>query len=223
MLSEKCISQLWFRKTSICHALKLSCYYWHSEDQCSPNIEETAGKEFLLTSGFPIFWPIPIRKANTRIACIQEMMNAFSTKKAKETIIAIDEKWIYIRDVPVTPKECNHAWSEGAGTRPIVTRRTIIIWSKNFIIVASIFTKTLTYFKLLQDGGSVNEDRYPQFLQNMILNSKEHYCRRKGTFSMTIPNFTSPIWFEVGLAIMIIINMYIRIGPIYVCKRVHTI
>ena len=100
-----------------------------------------------------------------RITCIQEMINAFSTRRAKEKIIVIDEKWIYLRDVP--PKECNRAWVDSAGDRPTVARRTISD-RKNLIIVASNFAKSLTYFELLQDGGSVNADRYQQFLQNMI-------------------------------------------------------
>ena len=100
-----------------------------------------------------------------RVICSQEMLNVFSTRRAKEKIIVIDEKWICLRDVP--PKECNRVWVDGAGDRPAVARRTISD-RKILIIVASNYTKSLTYFELLQDGGSVNADRYLQFLKNMI-------------------------------------------------------
>lgn len=101
-----------------------------------------------------------------RMTCCQEMLNAYSASKAKEKIIVIDEKWIYFRDVP--PKEFNRAWVDGAGDRPTIARRTISD-RKVLIIVASNFSKSLTYFEILHDGGSINAVRYLEFLQNMIL------------------------------------------------------
>ena len=82
-----------------------------------------------------------------RVTCCQVMLNAYSTRRAKEKIIVIDEKWIYLRDVP--PKECSR---------------------KVMIIVASNYAMSLRYFELLHDGGSINAERYLQFLKNMISN-----------------------------------------------------
>ena len=77
----------------------------------------------------------------------------------------IDEKWIYLRDVP--PEECNRVLVDGTDDRPTIARRTISD-RKVLIIVASNYAKSLTNFELLHDGGSINAERYLQFLQNMI-------------------------------------------------------
>ena len=72
----------------------------------------------------------------TRVTCSQGMLDTFSKRRAKEKIIIIDEKWIYLRDVP--PKECNRSWVDNAGDRPAVARRTISD-RKFLVIVASNF------------------------------------------------------------------------------------
>lgn len=102
-----------------------------------------------------------------RVTCCQEMLNVYSARRAKEKIIVIDEKWIYLRNVP--PKECNRVWVDGTGDRSTIARRTISD-RKVLIIVASNYAKSLTYFEILHDGGSINAERYLQFLQNMIAN-----------------------------------------------------
>lgn len=114
-----------------------------------------------------------------RVTCCQEMLNAYSPRRAKEKIIVIDEKWIYLRDVP--PKECNRIWVNGPGDRPTIARRTISD-RKVLIIVASNYTKSLSYFELLHDGGSINAERYLRFLQNMITN----FQTRLPAWEMTI-------------------------------------
>jgi hypothetical protein len=99
-----------------------------------------------------------------RVTCCQAMIEAFSRRSAKEKIIVIDEKWVYLRNVP--PKECKRAWVDGAGDRPVMARRTISD-KKFMIIVAMNYAKSLVYFEVLEDGGSINAERYLVFLQRM--------------------------------------------------------
>lgn len=93
-----------------------------------------------------------------------DLLAAYSRRGAKDKIIVIDEKWIYLRDVP--PPQCNRAWVDEAGDRPHMARRTISD-KKVLIILASNFSKSLVYKEVLHDGGSINAERYLQFLENM--------------------------------------------------------
>lgn len=101
-----------------------------------------------------------------RIERSQEMLAEFSRRGAKEKVVVIDEKWVYYRDV--RPKECNRAWVNAAGDAPPVQARRTISDRKVLVIVACNFSKTFSYFESLDDGGSVNSERYVVFLQNMV-------------------------------------------------------
>ena len=59
-------------------------------------------------------------------------------KCCKEKVVVIDEKWVYLRNMPT--KECQRSWVDSAGDRPILTRR-IISDKKVLVIVATNYAK----------------------------------------------------------------------------------
>ena len=67
------------------------------------------------------------------------------------------EKWIYLKDC--LSNENARAWVDDAGDRLSVPRRTISDKKSHF------------YYKILHDGGSVNAERYIEFLEHMV----EHF------------------------------------------------
>ena len=105
-----------------------------------------------------------------RVKCSREMLDVFRRRGAKEKVVAIDEKQIYLRNVP--PKECQRAWVDSAGDRPIMPRRTISD-KKVLVIVASNYANSLVYFEVLQKGDSINAERYLEFLINMVAKFQE--------------------------------------------------
>ena len=140
-------------------------------------IEETAvrrilHKELQLKSPCCKWVPHNLTDENKarRVTCSQEMLNVLSRRNAKQKVIVTDEKWVYFTDTP--PKENTRAWVTGAGDRPTLPRRTMSS-RKILIMAATNFSKTLTYKEVLHDGGSINAERYLEFLCNMVNHFKQ--------------------------------------------------
>jgi len=101
----------------------------------------------------------------TRVECCRTMIERYSRRRSRETIVVIDEKWVYFKDTPA--KENNRAWVDGAGDRPAIARRTISN-RKVMIILASNYSKSFYYLEVLHHGTSINSQRYIDFLENMV-------------------------------------------------------
>lgn len=100
-----------------------------------------------------------------RVERAREILRVVDRRLMKEKLVVIDEKWVYFRSV--RPKECNRAWVNEAGDRPQLPRQTISN-KKVMLIVASNYSKSFSYHEILRDGGTINADRYLQFLHNMF-------------------------------------------------------
>ena len=83
-----------------------------------------------------------------RIHCAQVMIETYSRRRSRVSVIVIDEKWVYLRNV--CQKETMRAWVDGAGERPIAARRTIS-HRKVLIILACNYSKSLFYHEVLYD------------------------------------------------------------------------
>lgn len=98
---------------------------------------------------------------------VQEATNLlahFSERESHKRTIIIDEKWVFLRDVP--PKENLRFGVDSAGDRPKIPKRTIS--DKKFMwIMAANFSGDV-FFEVLHEGGTVNGNRYLQFLEKAI-------------------------------------------------------
>lgn len=95
---------------------------------------------------------------------VQEATNLlahFSERESHSRTIIVDEKWVFLRDVP--PKENLRFGVDSAGDRPKIPKRTIS--DRKFMwIMAANFSGDF-FFEVLHNGGTVNGVRYLQFLQ----------------------------------------------------------
>lgn len=94
------------------------------------------------------------------------------------SIVVIDEKWLYSRPMP--PKENVRAWVDPGGDRPRQARR--IISDKKFHIIVGMNYRGEHYFEVLEQGRTIDAQRYVQFLDNL----KE--IRRRGTLHIMHDN-----------------------------------
>ena len=102
---------------------------------------------------------------NQRIAVGRELLEVLRRRNIKNKLIVIDKKWVFFNSIP--PKECNRVWVDSAGDRPQQPRRSTGD-RKTMVLVAANYSKTFTYCEALEDGGSINADRYLIFLQNLF-------------------------------------------------------
>lgn len=103
-----------------------------------------------------------------RLEGCQVIKRAFESRNSRRNIYVCDEKWVYFKSKP--HPLFIRAWlpQDGSGDsdRPTIARRTQSD-RKVQVIVASNFTNQ-HYFEILEDGGSINSERYIQFLENAI-------------------------------------------------------
>lgn len=96
-----------------------------------------------------------------RVQEATNLISHFSERDSRRRTIIVDEKWVFLRDVP--PKENVRYWVDSAGDRPKIPKRTIS--DRKFMwIMAANFSGDF-FFEVLNDGGTVNGDRYVQFLE----------------------------------------------------------
>ena len=92
--------------------------------------------------------------------------------KEEKVLVVIDEKMLYHR--AVGNKSCSHAWIGPDGDAPTAAKR-LQIERKTMIIVA-VTSDGRYSFDVLDQGESINGERYKQFLVRMEHNFRRH-CR----------------------------------------------
>lgn len=114
----------------------------------------------------------------SRVVECGNLLQAFQKRNAKRLIIITDEKWVYCRDVQA--KENTRVWVDAGGDRPMVARRTIS--DRKFMwLMASNFEGKF-YYEIMEDGGSVNADRYKIFLENALSFYAQQYAIERRLF-----------------------------------------
>ena len=101
-----------------------------------------------------------------RIESCENLIQVLGRRNARRNIYVCDEKWIYLRSVP--NNTCVSAWlpNDGSGHVPTLARRSQSD-RKILVIFLCNFTGN-AYYEFLEEGVSVNSDRYIQFLRNSI-------------------------------------------------------
>lgn len=99
------------------------------------------------------------QKAN-RVRDCRQLSLHFGHDSSQRLTIITDEKWIFCRHLQSTHNM--RSWIDADGDRPQVARRTIS--DRKFMwLMAANFSGNF-YFEIMNDGGSVNAQRYLQFL-----------------------------------------------------------
>lgn len=105
-----------------------------------------------------------------RVQCCENLLqNVLPKRGIKDRLFVVDEKWIYCEHFPLNTQVRRWVQADAvdeAGDRPIAIRKSQSA-KKFHIIVASNFSG-LTYFELLEGGGSVDSERYITFLENLF-------------------------------------------------------
>ena len=99
-----------------------------------------------------------------RVNECNELLIHFGQDSSQRLTVITDEKWIFCRHLQSTHNM--RSWIDAGGDRPQVGRRTIS--DRKFMwLMAANFSGNF-YFEIMHDGGSVNAQRYLQFLQSAL-------------------------------------------------------
>lgn len=102
-------------------------------------------------------------KAN-RVELCTELSNILQRRGMRQRLFVCDEKWVYFKNFPSGNAAKCWVPSDGAGDKAQLVRKSLCM-KKRMIIVACNFLGD-SYFEILEDGGSINADRYIEFLRN---------------------------------------------------------
>lgn len=107
------------------------------------------------------------QKRNRVNGCLA-IKEQLSKRNASRSVIVCDEKWIYFRSVPQPMFIRKWLPKDGSGDerRPEIARRTQS--DKKLHLIFALNFSGQCYFELLEDGGSINSERYIQFIENAI-------------------------------------------------------
>jgi transposase len=106
---------------------------------------------------------------NNRVEGCRQLIDTFARRNMNQRLFVTDEKWVYCEQHP--PACTIHKWVPcdavgPEGDKPITARKTISA-KKYMILVAANFSG-MHYFEIMEDGGTINADRYILFLTNLI-------------------------------------------------------
>ena len=104
-----------------------------------------------------------------RIDACREVLNVLERRDMRNRLIVCDEKWLYLKSSNVSARcwmPADHQGDFDFERRTVVRR--CLGHQKRMIIVASNFSG-LNYFEILEDGGSINAERYIQFIGNSFV------------------------------------------------------
>lgn len=102
-----------------------------------------------------------------RIDCCEEMVRVFNeTRNIKKFLVVTDEKWFYSR--PLGNSKTRLSWIQPDGHRPQCPKR--IISDKKFLVLMCSNFDGLSYYKILDQGITVNSTIYCEFLTEAFTN-----------------------------------------------------
>jgi len=99
----------------------------------------------------------------------ENILTLFNCRSIQKQLIITDEKWIYLRSVP--PKETSRFWIDAGGDRPHIVRRST--GDKKYLLMMSATFDATFYWEILEDGGSINAERYISFIEKAFLKYSE--------------------------------------------------
>ena len=98
-----------------------------------------------------------------RVVVGRQVLNVLNRRISKRLVVT-DEKWIYHRNTPSSAHQ--HFWVDSGGDRPQQPKKTISA-AKSLLMMATNFHGE-SYFELLQEGETVDSERYIVFLRNVV-------------------------------------------------------
>lgn len=113
---------------------------------------------------------------NNRILYCRELLRAARTRNITQRLVHTDEKQFYCRAMgcPTTRK----SWIQPGGDVPTIARRTPMC--KKFMVMVALNFEGLVYFKILENGETVDSQCYMTFLEEAFTSFSSYELRRNG-------------------------------------------
>ena len=119
-------------------------------------------EDLLLKSVSDRFVPHTLSQENKdqRVHCAREFIRASRTRNIKQRMVHTDEKWFYSR--PIGCPSTRTSWVTPGGDVPTTARRKFM--EKKFMVMVALNFDGLSFFKILENGETVDSAKYTSFL-----------------------------------------------------------
>jgi hypothetical protein len=109
------------------------------------------------------------RQKQNRVAGCRLLIAKLQARMSRRTLIVVDEKWVYCRQLSSPNNVRNWVPINGVGNvqRNVIARR--IRSDVKFLLILAINFSGTAYFELITDGTSVNAVRYVAFIRRAII------------------------------------------------------